>query len=96
MLFRSLVLSSARPLPADLVRELNAELKRLTGRPWKVTTEDTPGAPTLREEAEAGRAALREASLATPVVNAAFEAVPDAEFPDSELDRLMAAQRSTS
>lgn len=91
-----LVLSSARPLPADLIRELNAELKRLTGRPWKVTAEDTPGAPTMREEEEASRNAMRAAILETPVVKAAFEAFPDAEFPESELDRLMAAQRSTS
>jgi len=91
-----LVLSAARPLPADLIRELNAELKRLTGRPWKVTAEDTPGAPTLREEEEASRDAMRAAILETPVVKAAFEAFPDAEFPESELDRLMAAQRSTS
>jgi DNA polymerase-3 subunit gamma/tau len=39
---------------------------------------------------------VRAAILETPVVKAAFEAFPDAEFPESELDRLMAAQRSTS
>ncbi len=39
---------------------------------------------------------MREAILETPVVKAAFEAFPDAEFPESELDRLMAAQRSVS
>ena len=89
-----LVLSSARPLSVDLIRELNIELKRLTGKPWKVTAEDTPGAPTMREEEDARRNEMRAAILDTPVVKAAFEAFPDAEFPDSELDRLMAAQRS--
>jgi DNA polymerase-3 subunit gamma/tau len=89
-----LVLSSARPLPTDLIRELNAELKRLTGKPWKVTSEDMPGAPTIREEEEVRRNEMRAAILETPVVKAAFEAFPDAEFPENELDRLMAAQRS--
>lgn len=89
-----LVLSSSRPLPVDLIRDLNIELRRLTGRTWKVTSEDAQGAPTIREEMEAERDAMRAAILETPVVKAAFEAFPDAEFPESELDRLMAAQRS--
>jgi len=89
-----LVLSSARPLPSDLIRDLNVELKRLTGRPWKVSSEDAPGAPTLRDEDEAHRDAVRAAILETPVVKAAFETFPDAEFSENELDRLMAAQRS--
>jgi DNA polymerase-3 subunit gamma/tau len=89
-----LVLSSSRPLPVDLIRDLNVELRRLTGRTWKVTSEDAQGAPTIREEMEAERNAMRAAILETPVVKAAFEAFPDAEFPESELDRLMAAQRS--
>ncbi|MDB5703420.1 MAG: hypothetical protein JWN66_536, partial [Sphingomonas bacterium] len=44
---------------------------------------------------EARRNDLRAAILDTPVVKAAFVAFPDAEFPESELDRLMAAQRSS-
>jgi DNA polymerase-3 subunit gamma/tau len=83
-------------LPADLIRELNVELKRLTGKPWKVTSEDAQGAPTIKDEEEAKRAAMRAAILETPVVKAAFEAFPDAEFPETELDRLMAEQRSVS
>jgi len=91
-----LVLSSSRPLPVDLIRELNSELKRLTGKAWKVTSEDAQGAPTMREEEEAKRSEMRAAILETPVVKAAFEAFPEAEFPEAELDRLMAAQRSVS
>ncbi len=89
-----LVLSSLRPISVDLVRDLNIELKRLTGKPWRVITEDSPGAPTLKEVEDSRREAMRAAILDTPVVKAAFEAFPDAEFPESELDRLMAAQRS--
>ncbi|MDO7842855.1 DNA polymerase III subunit gamma/tau [Sphingomonas immobilis] len=89
-----LVLSSARPLNADMVRDLNVELKRLTGRIWKVTTQDAPGAPTLRERDESEAQAKRAEILATPVVKAAFEAFPDAKIEDAEFDRIIANQRS--
>jgi DNA polymerase-3 subunit gamma/tau len=75
-----LVLSAARPLPVDLIRDVTAETKRITGRVWRVSTEDAPGVPTLREDREAARAAERRAILDTPVVKAAFEAFPDAEL----------------
>jgi DNA polymerase-3 subunit gamma/tau len=75
-----LVLSAARPLPTDFVRDLGAALKRLTGKPWRVTTEDIPGEPTLREQAQASEQADRAAILETPVVKAAFAAFPDAEL----------------
>jgi DNA polymerase-3 subunit gamma/tau len=88
------VLSSARPISADFVRDLNVELKRLTGKVWKITTENVPGAPTLKEQDLASKDARRAAILATPVVAAAFEAFPGAEFPEEELDRIIALQRS--
>jgi DNA polymerase-3 subunit gamma/tau len=88
------VLSSARPISADLVRDLNVELKRLTGKVWKITTDNVPGAPTLKEQDLAAKDARRAAILATPVVAAAFEAFPDAVFPEEELDRIIDLQRS--
>ncbi len=75
-----LVLSSARPMPADFVRELTLELKRITGKQWRVSAEDVPGEPTLNEVKLAAAAAERAAILETPVVKAAFEAFPDAEL----------------
>jgi DNA polymerase-3 subunit gamma/tau len=86
------VLSAARPLPADMVRDLTVELKNCTRRAWKVTTEDAPGAPTIKERRGEARAGLRADILASPVVKAAFEAFPDAVLPEEELDRLIAAQ----
>jgi DNA polymerase-3 subunit gamma/tau len=87
-----LVLSAARPLPADMVRDLTVELKNCTGRAWKVTTEAAPGAPTIKERRGEAREGLRADILASPVVKAAFEAFPDAVLPEEELDRLIAAQ----
>ena len=75
-----LVLSNARPLPADLLRDVADALKRATGSPWRVTTSDTEGAATLRETAKATEAAARDAILATPVVRAAMAAFPGAEL----------------
>ncbi|RZF66102.1 DNA polymerase III subunit gamma/tau [Sphingomonas populi] len=88
------VLSSARPISADLVRDLNIELKRLTGKVWKVTTADVPGTPTLREQDDADKEKRRLEILAMPVVKAAFEAFPGAELLPDELDRIIALQRS--
>jgi DNA polymerase-3 subunit gamma/tau len=87
-----LVLSSARPLPTDMVRDLTTELKNATGRAWKVTTEDAPGAPTIKERRGEAREGIRADILNSPVVKAAFEAFPDAVLPEEELDRLVAAQ----
>ena len=75
-----LVLSSSRPLPADLPRDLADALKRVTERVWRITLSDEPGAPSLREAAKAAEEAARQAILATPLVRAALEAFPGAEL----------------
>ncbi|WP_242182078.1 DNA polymerase III subunit gamma/tau [Sphingomonas sp. CARO-RG-8B-R24-01] len=91
-----LVLSSSRPLPSDLIGELGASLKQITGRMWRITTAPTVGAPTIREAEAARREAFKAEILATPVIAAALEAFPDASLPETEIDRLLAAQRSMS
>ncbi|MHA6722897.1 DNA polymerase III subunit gamma/tau [Sphingomonas sp. RS2018] len=75
-----LVASSATPLPADFVRDLGNELRTLTGRAWKVTTDAAPGEPTLAEQAAAAEDAQRAAVLASPAVAAAMEHFPGAEL----------------
>jgi DNA polymerase-3 subunit gamma/tau len=75
-----LVLSSARPLPDGYGRDVADVLKRATGAAWKVTTDNTPGAPTLCEVEQAAEAAAKEAILATPVIAAAMAAFPGAEL----------------
>jgi DNA polymerase-3 subunit gamma/tau len=90
-----LVLSSARPLPSDLVGELATALKSATGRNWKITTAETPGAPTLRELDAVQYESFKAEILASPMFRAALDAFPGAEIADSEIESLM-KQRSKS
>jgi len=78
----ALVLSGARPLSADTLADLNATLRSATGKPWKVTIEDIPGAPTLRDAEKSADETARAAILESPVVRAAFEHFPDAVLED--------------
>ena len=75
-----LTLSSAKPVPADLARELTDTLRRLTGTAWRVALEDTPGAPSVKESEAAIRAAELEQIKQMPIVAAAFQAFPGAEI----------------
>ena len=90
-----LVLSSARPLPSDLIGELAGALKSATARNWKITTADTPGAATLRELDAAQYESFKAEIMASPMVRAALDAFPEAEIADSEIESLM-KQRSKS
>ncbi len=75
----AIVLSNAKPMPSDLVRDLGEALRKLTGAKWHVTIEDTAGAPTVREGQASARAAELEQIKQAPIVKAALEAFPDAE-----------------
>ena len=75
-----LVLSGSRPIAADTLAELGIELKKLTGRAWKVTLVDQPGEPTIKEAEDAAAEAARQTILQSPMVRAAHEAFPDAEL----------------
>jgi DNA polymerase-3 subunit gamma/tau len=78
-----LVLSTSRPLPADLPTTLATRLGELTGTKWKVTTEDAEGEATLAERRKAEEEAERAAVMETPIVKAALET-----FPDAVLERI--------
>ena len=82
-----LVLSASRPMSADTIADVGAELKAFSGRPWKLLVSDEPGQPTLRDVEKAGEDAARDAILSSPMVKAAFDAFPEAEL-------LTADQRS--
>ena len=77
-----LVLSGSRPLSADTLAELGAALKMMTGKPWRVSVEDTIGEPTLREKEEEAERLAKDRVLASPMVQAALAAFPDAELQD--------------
>jgi len=86
---RELVLSASKPLPADLLSDVSDALKRITGKPWRVLTEDAPGAPTPHEAEQQREDAAKQAILETPIVKATLEA-----FPDAELEEWPKTQRS--
>ena len=73
-----LVVSTAKPIPADLPRDLAAALRELTGQVWKIATDAAPGAATLAEAEAAAEAAAHQAIMDTPIVQAALAAFPDA------------------
>ena len=75
-----LVLSGSRPWSTDALRDLHAVLKDATGATWRVTLDDAPGAPTLREAEREADEAARQAILASPMVAAARQAFPDADL----------------
>jgi DNA polymerase-3 subunit gamma/tau len=75
-----LVIRPAKPLSGDLLRDLSAALKALTGEVWSVSAVDQPAEPTLLEQEKMAAERERQAVLETPLVKAAFEAFPDAEL----------------
>ena len=75
-----LTVSDAMPLPADFLRDLAAELKRLTGAAWRVTASPEPGAATLRDALRQAQADARAAVLASPAVAEALVHFPEAEL----------------
>jgi DNA polymerase-3 subunit gamma/tau len=91
-----MVLSGARPLPADLVGDLSAGLKAITQRNWKITTSPKPGHPTLREQEAAQYESFKASILASPMIEAAFAAFPDAEVPETEIKGLLEKRRHTA
>jgi len=68
--------------PGDPTSELRDALLRATGARWQVTRAEGDGEPSLRETAEAAKAAAQAALLADPLVEAAFAAFPQAELID--------------
>lgn len=77
-----LVFSGTRPLSADVLAELATALRGLTGRPWRVSLADAPGAPSLAEAEQEAAQARHDAARADPVVAAALDAFPGAELID--------------
>ncbi len=62
------------------LRELAAAFRDVTGSDWIVSSEESPSAPTLREQEVAAEHSARDAVLADPIVSAALAAFPGAEL----------------
>jgi DNA polymerase-3 subunit gamma/tau len=75
-----LVYSLAPGLSGDPAAELRDALLKATGERWQVELGTGEGVPTLREQAEAQKAAESERVRREPLVEAALAAFPDAEF----------------
>jgi len=86
-----LVVRPAKPLPGEFTRDLAAALKALTGTPWQVRASDEPAEPSLLDQEKEGAERLRQQVLDTPIVQAAFEAFPEAELAGYSLDEQRSA-----
>ncbi|MBB3980682.1 DNA polymerase-3 subunit gamma/tau [Sphingobium fontiphilum] len=81
-----LALRLTRPWPhGDFARDLAMALKDVTGGAWQVREAGAePVEPTLMEQEAARAEQARSAILATPVVQAAMAAFPDAELVEDD------------
>ena len=79
-----LTYSLAPGFSGDPSAELRDALLKATGERWQVDLGAGAGSPSLREQAEARKAAETQRVLAAPIVEAAFAAFPQAELVDEE------------
>ena len=77
-----IVFSGQRPLSTDTLNDLAATLRDGTGKPWRLSMADVPGAPTVFEGEQETVQTRHDAARAHPVVAAAFDAFPGAELID--------------
>ena len=78
-------------LSSDFAARLTPALREVTGVAWRVSQSEGEAAPTLLEQEQRQKAAVRAEILETPVVKAAMAAFPDAELGD-ELEQWSAEQ----
>ncbi|MGD9742375.1 MAG: DNA polymerase III subunit gamma/tau [Dongiaceae bacterium] len=64
--------------PANLASRLGSLLQEWTGQRWVIAISQGPGAATLKEQADAVRAATERSALAHPLVQAALASFPGA------------------
>ncbi len=79
--------------PDDPAPEIRDALFKVTGKRWLVERGSGTAQPSLRETIEADARAAQERVLSDPLVNAAFEAFPEAELLGAE-GNLAAASAS--
>lgn len=66
--------------PKALVNDLSRKISGWTGRQWVIVLSREPGAPTLRQQAEAREAELKHGVRGDPLVQAVLEKFPGAEI----------------
>ena len=75
-----LVYNLAPGLADDPAADLRDALLKATGERWQIERGTVEGAPSLREQAEAAKAAEADRIRRHPLVEATLEAFPEAEF----------------
>ncbi|MEN9682388.1 MAG: hypothetical protein RLZZ427_139 [Pseudomonadota bacterium] len=92
-----LTYSLAPGFPGDPGPELRDALLRATGERWQLNLRsDAEGRATLREDAEAAKAAAHAEMLRHPIVEAAFAAFPNAELIEDTPEARAAGQGRNS
>jgi DNA polymerase-3 subunit gamma/tau len=86
-----LVVRPLKPLPGDFIRIVTDALKAVTGTAWRVRTAEDEAQPSLLDQQKADSDRLREEVLEAPIVQAAFEAFPDAELAGYRTDEQRSA-----
>src|SRR5262245_48120034 len=70
--------SPGQRAPADLASRLGRLLQDWTGQRWVIAISSAEGEPSLKEQADAERAAIERSVLAHPLVQAALASFPGA------------------
>ncbi len=78
--------------PADLAARLGARLQTWTGVRWAVTVVNEGGGTTIAEDRDADRMALEAEAKKHPLVQAVFDAFPDAKITDIRSPEEIAAE----
>ncbi|WP_425051825.1 DNA polymerase III subunit gamma/tau [Psychromarinibacter sp. S121] len=78
--------------PADLAARLGARLQTWTGVRWAVTVVNEGGGTTIAEDRDADRMALEAEAKKHPLVQAVFDAFPDARITDIRSPEEIAAE----
>ncbi|MEO3416549.1 DNA polymerase III subunit gamma/tau [Roseovarius sp. CAU 1744] len=78
--------------PGDLAQRLGASLQRWTGNRWAVTVVNEGGAETIAEKRDAADLALRAEAREHPLVQAVFDAFPEAKITTIRTPQEQAAQ----
>jgi len=81
-----LVYQVAPGLGEDPAPDLRDALLKATGERWQVSAGEGEALPTLREQAEAAKAADEQRVRSAPLVEATFAAFPGAELVDDAED----------
>ena len=86
-----LVVRLLKPLSGDFLKAVADALREATGTRWQVSASEDEAQPSLLDQEKAGAERLRQEVLDSPIVQAAFEAFPEAELAGYRLDEQRSA-----